>query len=122
MSTITLFEGSFSPALYLPRAAELEIHLPDNRMGRRVWRELLIEAKYDGYLQREQVEISRLKKLENQELPADFDYSQVRGLCNESRQKLEKIRPATLGQAGRIDGVTPADIALLQVQLKKTKE
>ena len=106
----------------LPRAAELEIHLPDNRMGRRVWRELLIEAKYDGYLQREQVEISRLKKLENQELPADFDYSQVRGLCNESRQKLEKIRPATLGQAGRIDGVTPADIALLQVQLKKTKE
>ena len=106
----------------LPRAAELEIQLPDNRMGRRVWRELLIEARYDGYLQREQVEISRLKKLETQELPADFDYSQVRGLCNESRQKLEKIRPATLGQAGRIDGVTPADIALLQVQLKKIKE
>ena len=105
----------------LPFAKEHDIELPDNRLGKRVWRELLIEAKYDGYLQRESVEINRLKKLENQMIPEDFDYSAVRGLCNESRQKLEKIRPATLGQAGRIDGVTPADIALLQVQLKKLK-
>ena len=67
------------------------------------------------------MEISRLKKLEESAIPADFDYSQVRGLCNESRQKLEKIRPATLGQAGRIDGVTPADIGLLQVHLKKLR-
>ena len=106
----------------LPRAAELGLELPDNRMGKRVWRELLVEAKYDGYLQREQIEIDRLQKIENQAIPADFDYSAVRGLCNESRQKLLKIRPVTLGQAGRIDGVTPADIALLQVQLKKIKE
>ena len=105
----------------LPCAAAHGIELPDNRLGKRVWRELLIEAKYDGYLQRESVEINRLKKLENQSIPEDFDYSAVRGLCNESRQKLEKIRPVTLGQAGRIDGVTPADIALLQVQLKKLK-
>ena len=60
-----------------------------------------------------------MKKLENQPIPADFDYAPVAGLCNESRQKLEKIRPATLGQALRIDGVTPADVALLQVHLKK---
>ena len=106
----------------LPRSAEFGIELPDNRMGKRVWRELLVEAKYDGYLQREQIEIERLQKIENLAIPADFDYSTVRGLCNESRQKLLKIRPATLGQAGRIDGVTPADIALLQVQLKKIKE
>ena len=100
-------------------AAKLE--LPDNRTGRRVFQELLISAKYDGYLQREEVEIARLKKLEETVLPEDFDYSPVRGLCNESRQKLEKIRPATLGQAGRIDGVTPADIGLLQVHLKKIR-
>ena len=105
----------------LPCAAAHGIELPDSRLGKRVWRELLVEAKYDGYLQRESVEINRLKKLENQNIPEDFDYSAVRGLCNESRQKLEKIRPVTLGQAGRIDGVTPADIALLQVQLKKLK-
>ena len=95
------------------------LQLPDDRIGRRVWQELLIEAKYDGYLQREAVEINRLKKLEDTQIPENFDYSTVRGLCNESRQKLEKIRPATLGQAGRIDGVTPADVALLQVVLKK---
>lgn len=103
----------------LPRCAEMQITLPDTRLGKRVWRELLIEAKYDGYLQREHLEINRLKKLENQTIPENFDYSAIKGLCNESRQKLEKIRPMTLGQAGRIDGVTPADIALLQVQLKK---
>ena len=105
----------------LPRCTELGIAIPDTRIGRRVWRELLIEAKYDGYLQREQIEIDRLQKIETQDIPEDFDYDAVRGLCNESRQKLLKIRPATLGQAGRIDGVTPADIALLQVQLKKNK-
>ena len=95
------------------------LDLPDTRIGRRVFQELLITAKYDGYLQREAVEISRLSKLENSAIPADFDYAAVRGLCNESRQKLEKIRPATLGQAGRIDGVTPADIGLLQVHMKR---
>ena len=95
--------------------------LPDTRIGRRVWQELLVSAKYDGYLQREEQEIIRLKKLEESSIPEDFDYSNVRGLCNESRQKLEKVRPVTLGQAGRIDGVTPADIGLLQVHLKKLR-
>ncbi len=119
----TLFAAlrDIAPGTPLPRAGKIAelLQLPDDRIGRRVWQELLIEAKYDGYLQRESVEINRLKKLEDTEIPADFDYSDVRGLCNESRQKLEKIRPATLGQAGRIDGVTPADVALLQVVLKK---
>jgi tRNA uridine 5-carboxymethylaminomethyl modification enzyme len=111
----------FAPGSPLPQtgSAASELTLPDTRIGRRVWQELLIEAKYDGYLQRECVEINRLKKLEDTMIPDGFDYSAVRGLCNESRQKLEKIRPATLGQAGRIDGVTPADVALLQVVLKK---
>lgn len=104
----------------LPEVAEL-LNLPDNRIGKRVFQELLVTAKYDGYLQREEVEIARMKKLEESSIPEDFDYSAVRGLCNESRQKLEKIRPATLGQAGRIDGVTPADIGLLQVHLKKIR-
>ena len=108
-----------TPVKQLPELAE-QLSLPDTRIGKRVFQELLICAKYDGYLQREEVEISRLKKLEETMIPDDFDYSAVRGLCNESRQKLEKIRPATLGQAGRIDGVTPADIGLLQVHLKKS--
>ena len=105
----------------VPEIANL-LNLPDNRIGKRVFQELLISAKYDGYLQREELEIARLKKLEENRIPANFDYSKVRGLCNESKQKLKKIHPATLGQAGRIDGVTPADIALLQVHLKKNQE
>ena len=86
---------------------------------KRAWRELLVEAHYDGYLQREATQIKRLAHLEELTIPEDFDYAQVPGLCMESRQKLQKIRPTSLGQAGRIDGVTPADIALLQVVLKK---
>ena len=93
--------------------------LNNDRQGRRIWRELLVEARYDGYLQREAAEISRLRKLETLQIPADFDYDRIKGLSNESRSKLLKVRPTTLAQAGRIDGVTPADIALLQVALSR---
>ncbi len=94
--------------------------LPDGKRGERIWRELLIEARYDGYLQREALEINRLKRFEETVIPRDFAYDRLPGLSGESRQKLLKIRPATLGQAGRIDGVTPTDVALLQVALKKS--
>ena len=106
----------------LPFPARLLPELPDTKLGHRVWRELLIEAKYDGYLQREAVEITRLHRLEHLTIPAEFDYEAVRGLSNESRAKLLKVRPTTLAQAGRIDGVTPADIALLQVKLRTLPE
>ena len=102
-----------------PFPAGLLPELNDDRQGRRIWRELLVEARYDGYLQREAAEISRLRKLETLQIPADFDYDRIKGLSNESRSKLLKVRPTTLAQAGRIDGVTPADIALLQVALSR---
>ncbi len=63
-----------------------------------------------------------MRALESAAIPEDFDYAALPGLSGESRQKLLKIRPATLGAAGRIDGVTPSDIALLQVALKRRKE
>ena len=93
--------------------------LPEGRTGDRIWRELLVEARYDGYLEREAVAIRRLARLEETEIPAEFDYNTLPGLANEARQKLINRRPATLGQAGRIDGVTPADIALLQIALHR---
>ncbi len=92
--------------------------LPDSRIGRKVLKQVLILAHYDGYLQREQISIKKLQKLENWIIPADFDYSQV-SLCNEARMKLEKIRPTTLAQASRIDGVTVSEIALLQIHLSR---
>ena len=77
------------------------------------------DAKYEGYLARALEQIERAKKLEEKALPEDIDYMSIAGLRIEARQKLAKIRPLNLGQAGRISGVNPADIAVLMVYLKK---
>ncbi|MBF1803222.1 tRNA uridine-5-carboxymethylaminomethyl(34) synthesis enzyme MnmG [Alloalcanivorax profundimaris] len=78
-----------------------------------------IVAKYAGYIDRQEAEIAKLRAAEDQPLPADFDYQVVKGLSNEVKQKLNEVRPATIGQAGRIPGVTPAAISLLLIFLKK---
>ena len=78
-----------------------------------------ILAKYAGYIDRQEAEIARLRAAEHQRLPADFDFGQVQGLSNEVKQKLAEVRPETIGQAGRIPGVTPAAISLLLIYLKK---
>ena len=78
-----------------------------------------ILAKYAGYIDRQNDEIAKLRAAETTRLPEDFDYGQVKGLSNEVKQKLGEIRPETLGQAGRIPGVTPAAISLLMIYLKK---
>jgi tRNA uridine 5-carboxymethylaminomethyl modification enzyme len=78
-----------------------------------------IAAKYSGYIQRQQGEVERAATNEGTQLPPDFDYSEVSALSIEVRQKLAKFRPETLGLAGRISGVTPAAISLLQIHLKK---
>jgi len=81
--------------------------------------QVTIQAKYHGYLQRQQEEIERLQRDEHTPLPQDLDYTGVRGLSNEVVQKLNGQRPATLGQAARIPGVTPAAVSLLRIHLKK---
>jgi len=78
-----------------------------------------INAKYAGYLSRQQDEIDKAQKHETTELPVELAYEQVKGLSNEVRQKLSDVRPATIGQAARISGVTPAAISLLLVHLKR---
>ncbi len=78
-----------------------------------------IAAKYAGYVVRQQEEIERMRALEDQPLPADYDYLALSGLSIEVRQKLNQARPATLGQASRLPGVTPAAIAVLTVHLKR---
>ena len=77
------------------------------------------DAKYQGYLQKGLEQIEKAKKLEEKSLPDDIDYLSIKGLRIEAQQKLDKIRPKNLGQAGRISGVSPADIAVLMVYLKK---
>ncbi|WP_374403112.1 tRNA uridine-5-carboxymethylaminomethyl(34) synthesis enzyme MnmG [Niveibacterium sp.] len=81
-----------------------------------------ISAKYQGYIDRQQDEVARQAAQENTPLPIDLDYAQVRGLSNEVRQKLAAHKPETIGQASRIQGVTPAAISLLLIHLKKSSQ
>lgn len=78
-----------------------------------------IQIKYQGYIDRQKDEIARLKKQEDTFLPADLDYDAMQGLSNELKQKLQNVQPATIGQASRIPGMTPAAISLLLIYLKK---
>ncbi|TNC97571.1 MAG: tRNA uridine 5-carboxymethylaminomethyl modification enzyme [Gallionellaceae bacterium] len=78
-----------------------------------------VQAKYQGYIEKQQGEIEQQEYFEHLELPADFDYRGVRGLSIEAQQKLNQHKPQTVGQAGRISGITPATISLLLVHLKR---
>ena len=80
-----------------------------------------IQAKYSGYLDRQQDEIDKAKRHQQTAIPNVLDYAQVRGLSTEVQQKLSDHRPETIGQAGRIPGVTPAAISILMVHLKKAR-
>jgi tRNA uridine 5-carboxymethylaminomethyl modification enzyme len=85
----------------------------------KVAEQLKIEATYYGYIDRQIRQAAGLKRLGDWQIPDDFDYGAVACLRAEARQKLARLRPGTLGQASRIDGVTPAEIALLQVMLRR---
>ena len=78
-----------------------------------------LDAKYEGCLQKALDQIEKAKRLEEKAIPDDIDYLAIKGLRLEARQKLDKIRPKNLGQAGRISGVSPADIAVLMVVLSR---
>ena len=91
----------------------------DDRLPAQVRAQIEVRAKYAGYIERQQDEIDRQQRNEDTRLPEDLDYLQVAGLSNEVRQKLAEARPATLGQASRMPGVTPAAISILLVHLKK---
>jgi len=89
-------------------------------VSEKVAEQVEIQAKYSGYLERQQEEIEKAKRNEQTVIPNVIDYAKVRGLSAEVQQKLSDHRPETIGQAGRIPGVTPAAISLLMVHLKKT--
>jgi tRNA uridine 5-carboxymethylaminomethyl modification enzyme len=92
----------------------------DETLSADVVQQIEIITKYAGYIDRQQLEIDKFKTLEDKQIPTTFDYSLVPSLRNEARQKLNKIRPTTLGQASRISGVSPADVGILTVWLRRT--
>ena len=97
----------------------LEGASPENELGAEVVEQVEIQVKYQGYIDRQNEEIEGRRDIETLNLPADIDYSKVKGLSAEVQQKLNQHRPETVGQASRISGVTPAAVALLMVHLKR---
>ncbi len=90
--------------------------LPDE-----VFEQVEISVKYEGYITRQEQQIKEMRRLEVKEIPSDIDYSSLKGLRLEAIEKLSKIRPENLGQAGRISGVNPADVAALNIILESMK-
>jgi tRNA uridine 5-carboxymethylaminomethyl modification enzyme len=87
-------------------------------LAKSVVRQVEIEIKYEGYIQKQLKEIEKFKNLERMKIPNRFDFAKVHGLSNELKEKLSAVRPGSLGQATRIDGITPAAISVLMVALK----
>ena len=83
--------------------------------------EVEIQVKYEGYIKMQEAQVEKFKKLEEKLLPEDIDYKSINGLCLEARQKLDKFRPRSIGQASRISGVSPADISVLLIYLQVNK-
>jgi tRNA uridine 5-carboxymethylaminomethyl modification enzyme len=107
---------------WLKRPEETHEALPveiRNQFQDETWLALTTDLKFEGYIRRQETDIAKAAGNESRELPANIDYTLIPGLRIEARQKLGKIRPVTFGQAGRISGITPADLALVGVWLKK---
>ena len=92
---------------------------PEHQVEPIIAEQVEIDAKYSGYISRQQDEVNRLRRHEKTRIPVDFNYQSIKGLSNEVKQKLTEATPETLARASRIPGVTPAAISLLIVQLKK---
>ncbi|MCD7991837.1 MAG: tRNA uridine-5-carboxymethylaminomethyl(34) synthesis enzyme MnmG [Clostridia bacterium] len=116
-SGITLAELVKRPELDYDKLEELDKGRP--RLPDDVREQVNIEIKYEGYIKRQMQQVTQFKKLEDKKLPEDFDYSEVNSLCREAVQKLNKVQPATIGQASRISGVSPADISVLLVHFTR---
>ena len=99
--------------------AEIDENRPE--LPEQVKEEVEIQVKYDGYIKLQEMQVEKFKKMEKKIIPDDINYDEVKGICLEARQKLNKHRPHSIGQASRISGVSPADISVLLVYLQTIK-
>ena len=117
ISGVTLSDLCKRPELSYELIKEIDEVRPE--LPKDVLEQVGIEIKYEGYIEREKQQVENFKKMEGKKIPKDFDYDKVQNLRIEARQKLKKFKPESIGQASRIIGVSPADIAVLVVYLKK---
>ena len=117
-----LFKVFSRPQVQMEHMMQLESvseYVRENQLGQEVLEQAEIEVKYSGYIEKEKNNADKLQRLENVKIPEGFDYSQVKSLSYEAREKLGRIRPATLSQASRVSGVSPSDISVLMVFLNR---
>ncbi len=103
------------PQVGYPQLAPVDKERPN--LPKAVWESVEIELKYEGYIKRQLADIQEMRRLEGKKLPSDIDYQLIKGLRLEAAEKLGKIRPENIGQAGRVSGVSPADISVLLIWL-----
>ncbi len=103
------------PQLGYGDLAPVDRERPD--LPKAVWEGVEIQLKYEGYIRRQLADIEEMRRVEKKRLPENMDYQQIKGLRLEAAEKLAKVRPANLGQASRISGVSPADISVLMIWL-----
>ena len=99
--------------------AEIDTERPN--LSEQEKEEVEIQIKYEGYIKMEEEQVEKFKKMENKKLAEDIEYSEIKGLSLEARQKLDKVKPTSIGQASRISGVSPADINVLLIYLQSNK-
>ena len=116
LDLVTRPEGDYAKVASLDSVGPADI---DDDIREQVVEQVEIQAKYAGYIERQRDEVERTRRAEAIRLPGDLDYANVKGLSSEVSEKLARHRPETLGQAGRIPGVTPAAVSLLLIHLKK---
>jgi tRNA uridine 5-carboxymethylaminomethyl modification enzyme len=116
---VSFYELIKRPELDYFRISELDKDRPD--IPEDVKEQVNIISKYEGYIEKQLEQVAQFKKFENKTLPNDFDYAEIKGLRIEAQQKLNKIKPFSVGQASRISGVSPADISVLLIFLEQNK-
>ena len=119
LHSVTSDNYSLAKILSRPEVSYMDLPNRNPTVTEEIIQQVEIAIKYAGYVQRQEIDVARTKKLENKVIPESFDYAKVPSLRMEARQKLTKIRPETIGQAVRISGVSPADISILLVWLKR---
>jgi tRNA uridine 5-carboxymethylaminomethyl modification enzyme len=111
-------EVRYRDIVAMPEVGTIQ-RLPEPEQQEQVELQLEVQAKYAGYIDRQEREIAKHAKQESLRLPEDIDYGVVDGLSNEARQRLQMSRPSTLGQASRLEGMTPSAVSLILIHLKK---
>ena len=113
--SITLYDLLKRPELSIEDLTSFK----DLNYSKEVLKEVEINVKYEGYIKKSMEEAKKMLELEDKEIKEDINYQEIPNIASEAKEKLEKIRPITLGQASRISGVNPSDIAIISVYLKK---